>query len=82
MTQRYEFAKDQYDSKPWKIRPRTRLILFNSFLWSLSIRFTLTAPQDPHLRDAHFNLSRLHERAKRPQKALRHLLAYRRHVRQ
>ena len=37
--------------------------------------------QDPHLHDAHFNLSRLHERATRPQEALRHLLAYRRHVR-
>lgn len=37
--------------------------------------------QDPHLHDAHFNLSRLHERAKQPREALRHLLAYRRHVR-
>ena len=36
--------------------------------------------QDPHLHDAHFNLSRLHERAKQPREALRHLLAYRRHV--
>jgi tetratricopeptide (TPR) repeat protein len=33
---------------------------------------------DPDLHDAHFNLSRLHERAERPQEALRHLLAYRR----
>ncbi len=38
--------------------------------------------QDPHLHDAHFNLSRLHEQAKQPREALRHLLAYRRHVRQ
>jgi tetratricopeptide (TPR) repeat protein len=36
--------------------------------------------QDPSLHDAHFNLSRLHERAKQPREALRHLLAYRRHV--
>jgi len=36
--------------------------------------------QDPSLHDAHFNLSRLHERAKQPKDALRHLLAYRRHV--
>jgi tetratricopeptide (TPR) repeat protein len=36
---------------------------------------------DPGLHDAHFNLSRLHESAARPQEALRHLLAYRRHVR-
>ena len=35
---------------------------------------------DPSLHDAHFNLSRLHERARQPQDALRHLLAYRRHV--
>lgn len=34
--------------------------------------------QDPTLHDAHFNLSRLHERAKQPRDALRHLLAYRR----
>jgi tetratricopeptide (TPR) repeat protein len=34
---------------------------------------------DPHLHDAHFNLSRLHEKAKQPREALRHLLAYRRH---
>jgi tetratricopeptide (TPR) repeat protein len=34
---------------------------------------------DPTLHDAHFNLSRLHEQAHRPQDALRHLLAYRRH---
>jgi tetratricopeptide (TPR) repeat protein len=33
---------------------------------------------DPSLHDAHFNLSRLHERADRPREALRHLLAYRR----
>lgn len=32
---------------------------------------------DPSLHDAHFNLSRLHERAERPREALRHLLAYR-----
>jgi tetratricopeptide (TPR) repeat protein len=38
--------------------------------------------QDPHLYDAHFNLSRLHERAGQPREALRHLLAYRRHMRQ
>jgi len=36
--------------------------------------------QDPSLHDAHFNLSLLHERAKQPQEALRHLLAYRRHT--
>lgn len=36
--------------------------------------------QDPSLEDAHFNLSLLHERGKRPREALRHLLAYRRHV--
>jgi tetratricopeptide (TPR) repeat protein len=36
--------------------------------------------QDPHLHDAHFNLSRLHEKADRPREALRHLLAYRRHI--
>ena len=36
--------------------------------------------QDPSMHDAHFNLSRLHERAKQPREALRHLLAYRRHV--
>jgi len=36
--------------------------------------------QDPLLHDAHFNLSRLHEKAKRPREALRHLLAYRRHL--
>jgi tetratricopeptide (TPR) repeat protein len=35
---------------------------------------------DPSLHDAHFNLSRLHERARQPQDALRHLLAYRRHI--
>jgi tetratricopeptide (TPR) repeat protein len=36
--------------------------------------------QDPLLHDAHFNLSRLHEKANQPREALRHLLAYRRHV--
>jgi tetratricopeptide (TPR) repeat protein len=36
--------------------------------------------QDPLLHDAHFNLSRLHEKADRPREALRHLLAYRRHI--
>jgi tetratricopeptide (TPR) repeat protein len=36
--------------------------------------------QDPLLHDAHFNLSRLHEKANRPRDALRHLLAYRRHI--
>jgi tetratricopeptide (TPR) repeat protein len=36
--------------------------------------------QDPLLCDAHFNLSRLHEKANRPREALRHLLAYRRHI--
>jgi tetratricopeptide (TPR) repeat protein len=35
---------------------------------------------DPLLCDAHFNLSRLHEKANRPKEALRHLLAYRRHI--
>jgi tetratricopeptide (TPR) repeat protein len=35
---------------------------------------------DPSLHDAHFNLSRLHEEAERPQDALRHLLAYRRNT--
>ena len=35
---------------------------------------------DPLLHDAHFNLSRLHEKANRPREALRHLLAYKRHV--
>jgi tetratricopeptide (TPR) repeat protein len=34
---------------------------------------------DPSFHDAHYNLSRLHELADRPQEALRHLLAYRRH---
>jgi tetratricopeptide (TPR) repeat protein len=33
---------------------------------------------DPALADAHFNLARLHENAKQPREALRHLLAYRR----
>jgi tetratricopeptide (TPR) repeat protein len=33
---------------------------------------------DPRFADAHYNLARLHERAGRPQDALRHLLAYRR----
>jgi tetratricopeptide (TPR) repeat protein len=36
--------------------------------------------QDPHLHDAHFNLSRLYERIQQPREALQHLLAYRRHV--
>jgi tetratricopeptide (TPR) repeat protein len=36
--------------------------------------------QDPLLHDAHFNLSQLHEKANRPREALRHLLAYRRHI--
>jgi tetratricopeptide (TPR) repeat protein len=36
--------------------------------------------RDPLLHDAHFNLSRLYELAHRPRDALRHLLAYRRHV--
>jgi tetratricopeptide (TPR) repeat protein len=36
--------------------------------------------QDPLMCDAHFNLSRLHEKAKRPREALKHLLAYRRHI--
>jgi tetratricopeptide (TPR) repeat protein len=35
---------------------------------------------DPLLGDAHFNLSRLHEKANRPREALRHLLAYKRHI--
>jgi tetratricopeptide (TPR) repeat protein len=37
---------------------------------------------DPTMHDAHFNLARLHEKANRPKDALRHLLAYRRHVAQ
>jgi tetratricopeptide (TPR) repeat protein len=37
--------------------------------------------QDPTLYDAHYNLALLHERAKQPREALRHLLAYRRHTR-
>ncbi|HUQ11900.1 MAG TPA: tetratricopeptide repeat protein [Steroidobacteraceae bacterium] len=36
--------------------------------------------QDPLLHDAHFNLSRLHEKANRPREALKHLLAYKRHI--
>jgi tetratricopeptide (TPR) repeat protein len=36
--------------------------------------------QDPYFPDAHFNLSRLYERAKLPREALQHLLAYRRHI--
>ena len=36
--------------------------------------------RDPLLHDAHFNLSRLHEMANRPRDALRHLLAYQRHI--
>jgi tetratricopeptide (TPR) repeat protein len=35
---------------------------------------------DPLMHDAHFNLARLHEKANRPRDALRHLLAYRRHL--
>jgi tetratricopeptide (TPR) repeat protein len=35
---------------------------------------------DPGMHDAHFNLSRLHERADRPREALQHLLTYRRHT--
>jgi tetratricopeptide (TPR) repeat protein len=35
---------------------------------------------DPLLCDAHFNLSRLHEKANRPREALKHLLAYKRHI--
>jgi tetratricopeptide (TPR) repeat protein len=35
---------------------------------------------DPSLYDAHFNLSRLYELAHRPRDALKHLLAYQRHV--
>jgi tetratricopeptide (TPR) repeat protein len=37
--------------------------------------------QDPGLYDAHFNLSRLLEKAQDPRKALQHLLAYRRFTR-
>lgn len=33
---------------------------------------------DPNFADAHFNLARLYERARKPKDALRHLLAYRR----
>lgn len=36
--------------------------------------------QDPLMHDAHFNLSRLHEKVQQPREALRHLLAYRRHI--
>jgi tetratricopeptide (TPR) repeat protein len=36
--------------------------------------------QDPQLHDAHFNLSRLYERRQQPREALKHLLAYRRHI--
>jgi len=36
--------------------------------------------QDPTMYDAHFNLSRLHEKANQPRDALRHLLAYRRQI--
>jgi tetratricopeptide (TPR) repeat protein len=36
--------------------------------------------QDPGMHDAHFNLSRLYEKRSKPQDALRHLLAYRRHI--
>ena len=36
--------------------------------------------RDPLIHDAHFNLFRLYEMANRPRDALRHLLAYRRHI--
>jgi tetratricopeptide (TPR) repeat protein len=36
--------------------------------------------RDPLLHDAHFNLSRLYEIGRRPRDALRHLLAYQRHI--
>jgi tetratricopeptide (TPR) repeat protein len=36
--------------------------------------------QDPYFHDAHFNLSRLYERANLQREALQHLLAYRRHI--
>jgi Tetratricopeptide repeat len=35
---------------------------------------------DPLLHDAHFNLSRLYEFARQPREALKHLLAYQRHI--
>ena len=35
---------------------------------------------DPLLHDAHFNLSRLYELIHRPREALKHLLAYQRHI--
>ena len=35
---------------------------------------------DPLLHDAHFNLSRLYELARQPREALKHLLAYQRHI--
>jgi tetratricopeptide (TPR) repeat protein len=35
---------------------------------------------DPGIHDAHFNLARLLEKAQLPREALRHLLAYRRHL--
>jgi len=44
------------------------------------VEYRAALAQDPLLCDAHFNLSRLHEKANRPRDALRHLLAYRRHV--
>jgi tetratricopeptide (TPR) repeat protein len=36
--------------------------------------------QDPTLHEAHFNLSLLYDRAKQPREALRHSLAFRRHI--
>jgi tetratricopeptide (TPR) repeat protein len=36
--------------------------------------------RDPLLHDAHFNLFRLHDKANRPREALKHLLAYKRHL--
>ena len=44
----------------------------------LAYREALTL--DPELADAHFNLARLHERARDPKASLRHLLAYRRMI--
>ena len=42
--------------------------------------YRVALAQDPLMHDAHFNLSRLYENAKQPREALRHLLAYRRHL--
>ena len=36
--------------------------------------------QDPTLGDAHWNLARLHEQSNDARSALRHLIAYRRHI--